>query len=128
MGEVAGMRASFGHELVLQVVQHVSVLAVKLCQPPVASDNVHRLADEVVRAHSVLAGLVGHEHLVRRDAHVEGFGETLQDVGLLVQDEVKCVVQHRRRLSLFLDPSYGVGDRLTVEVVVYTEHYQARDA
>jgi hypothetical protein len=103
------------------VVQDVAVLAVELADAAQPGDLLHDLGDELVRAHAVRALLVGHEDLVRGDALLEGLGQPVQDVGLVVQDEVEAEVDHRLRARLVAQPLERLRQRLLRLVVVLHE-------
>ena len=129
-GQVAGKSVGFtppGRDgLVLEVVEDVAVLAVELADAAQRRDPLHDLGDELVRAHAVRPPLVGHEDLVGRHALLEGLGQPVQDVGLVVQDEVEAEIDHRLLPRLVAQALERLGQRLPRLVVVLHEREQRR--
>ncbi len=110
--EIGRLGAALGDRLVLEVAEHVAVLAVQLAEAAELRELFHRLGDELVGHHPVATLLVGHEELDRRDAHAERFGDALEDVRLVVEDEVEAEVQDGQRLSLLTEPRGRLGQGL----------------
>ena len=115
-GEVGGLDAPGGDGLVLEVIEDVAVLAMQLADPAQRREPLHHLSDEVVRAHALWPLLVRHEDLVGRHPHLEGLGQALEDVGLVVEDEVEAEVEHRGLARLVREPLGGLGEGLAVVV------------
>ena len=112
---------TLGDELVLQVLDDIAALAVKLEDPTTFGHQLHGLADVVVIAHPGRPLLVGHEHLVRLDAHVQRLREPLQDVGAVLKDEVEPEVHHRRVLDLLPGAVDGVREGLLGVEIIHPE-------
>jgi hypothetical protein len=80
-------------------------------------DPLHGLAQELVGDHAVAALLVRHEHLERAHAQLHGLGQSVEDCGLVVENEVEAEVEDRLALRLLAQPPRGPRQRLARRVV-----------
>ena len=125
-GEIGGRGPALGDGLVLEVAEHVAVLAVELAEAAERGEPLHGLGDELVGDHALGPLLVGHEQLERRDAHPERLRDALEDMGLVVQDEVKAEVEDGERARLLAQARRRPGQALAL--VVGDERQQGRQA
>ena len=127
-GKVGGVDTALADELVLEIVDDVAAFAVELDDAAALGDGLHNLADEVVGAHADLVLLVGHEHLEGGDAHFQGLGEALEDVGAVVEDVVEGEVDHGGGLDFLAVAVDGGGEGLFGLNVVGAEGQEGGEA
>ena len=127
-GEIGGVRMAFGHELVLEVFDDVAAFAMELKDAAATAHQVHRLADVVVVAHPTGTFLVGHEHFEGLDAEVDGLGQTGQNAGPVLQDEMEGEVCQSGLFDGFASAMDGLRQCLVALQPVGAERYQGGQA
>ena len=122
------MGMAFADELVFKVLDDVAAFTVQLQHAASAPDHVHGLADVVIVAHAAGALFVGHEHLERLDAEVDGIGEAGQDAGPVLQDEMEGKVREGALLDGLAGAVRGLGQGLVAVELVGAEGDQRGEA